>query len=233
MKEKTKIKVEVVSDIVCPWCYLAEHNLNRAIDEQPDDFEIEVVFHPFQLNPEMPYNGVDRLEYMAGKFGGVENVRKMDETMRARAGKESLVYNGDAIKVAPNTFNGHRLIWLAAKHGLQREAASRLHSLHFAEGVSVSDTIELIKAGISIGIPSSEVEVLYTGDDGVNELKQSEAFWRAMGIRSEPVFTINNKLMLTGFQDTKTFREAFQQVKRELSIETKPGATCEDDVCDI
>ena len=110
---------KVVSDLICPWCYIGKKRLERAIDQLSDSYEVEVKFQPFELNPTMPKSGRDQREYLAAKFGGEERYDQITNHTAGVAAKEGLQFDFESQKISPNTFDAHRMIWLAEKHGVK------------------------------------------------------------------------------------------------------------------
>lgn len=230
MTKKTTIKIEIVSDIVCPWCYLGEKKLEKAMELANDKYNFEVYFKPFQLNPQMPKNGMNRMDYMAGKFGGVEKVKFMDQNMAQKAASEGLVYDGSKISISPNTFNAHRLIWLATKYNLQQKVSSELHISHFAKGLNTGDSNTLIEIGKKCGISEQILTSFFEGTEGTEEVKASEKYYREKGITSIPVFIINDEHIMEGALEPKAIVELFSKLIPQPLLK---GESCNDESCDL
>ncbi len=207
-----KIKIDIVSDVVCPWCYVGDNNLEKAIEQVGSEHEFEIHFKPFQLSPEIPEKGINRMDYMANKFGGEERVRTMDLHMRKNAAAHGLAYNPEKSTLAPNTFNAHRLIWLAAQYNVQHAVAKALFLANFVDGAFVGDTQTLKDIGIKNGIPSERLDAFFNSDEGSNEVKETEEYYRSLGISGVPAFIINDRYSISGAQATETFVSAFQQI---------------------
>jgi len=230
---KPTIKIDIISDVVCPWCYLGEAKLDRAIEANAETYHFEINFKPFQLNPEMTTEGVNRMAYMAGKFGGEERVKQMDEGMKKNAAAVGLVYNPEFIKISPNTFNAHRLIWLAHQFNVQKAVAEDLHKNHFADGKSVGDISTLIETGSKSGIPESKLVAFFESNEGTKEVQELEKQYRNSGVSSVPTYIVNEEYMVNGAQSSEDFTNLFKKISPTFKAILPEGKTCDDDICEI
>lgn len=230
---KPTIKIDVISDVVCPWCYLGEAKLSKAIEADKDAYNFEINFKPFQLNPEMTTEGVNRMAYMASKFGGEEKVKQMDEGMKRNAASVGLVYNPEFIKISPNTFNAHRLIWLASQFAVQKPVAEALHKNHFAEGKSVGDIATLIETGSKNGIPENKLVAFFESNEGIQEVQELEKQYRNAGVSSVPTYIINGEYMINGAQSSEELSKIFTKLIPTFKTISTEGKTCDEDNCEI
>lgn len=207
-----KFKIDIVSDVVCPWCYVGENNLEKAIVQTSDQHEFTISFKPYELNPDIPEKGLNRMEHMVNKFGSEERVKAMDLHMRKHAASHGLAYNPELEIMAPNTFNAHRLIWLAEKYNVQKAVATRLFKANFVDGAFVGDTDTLIQIGFENQIPKEELDAFFNSDKGVKEVRELENYYQTMGITGVPAFIINDKYCISGAQPSEAFVEAFKQI---------------------
>lgn len=212
-----KIKIDIVSDIVCPFCYLGENNLEKAIEQTKGDYDFEINFKPFELGPDIPIQGLDRMQHMVNKFGSEERVKTMDLHMRKNAAAHGLAYNPELTVLAPNTFNAHRLIWLAQQYDNQVAVAKALFIAYFVNGDFVGDVEVLKSIGLKHQIPKERLNTFFESSEGVNEVKDLEDTYHAMGITAVPAFIINNQYSISGAQATETFVDAFKQIASKSS----------------
>ena len=146
------LSVEIVSDAICPWCYVAKRQFERAAAKLPNDVKLSVHWRPFELNPNTPPEGLDRVAYRRRKFGSWEHSLRLDAQVTAAASQAGLTMRHDLMKRTPNTFNAHRLIWLAEKEGVQDAVVEGLFSAYFVEGRDVGDAKVLAEVAAAAGI---------------------------------------------------------------------------------
>ena len=149
---KLAFEIEVVSDVICPWCWVGKRRLEKAITLLGTDAKVTVTWRPFQLNPSMPKAGIDRNEYRRAKFGSLERSKELDARLTAVGMTEGIEFHLDRIKRTPNTLDAHRLIWLAQKHGKQDAVVEALFKAYFVDGVDVGDPKNLVGIAVSAGI---------------------------------------------------------------------------------
>jgi predicted DsbA family dithiol-disulfide isomerase len=217
------IKIAVVSDVVCPWCYIGKRRLEKAINLVSNEFDFEIQYYPFELNPEMPANGVNQKEYLINKFGGEEQYEKITGQTSYVASLEGLEFNFDKQRIAPNTRNAHRLILFAREEGKQLELVEGLFKAYFTDGVNLSDESNLIDVAVKAGLDRDTVETILQSDAGLKEVVKAEKELQAMGVRGVPFYIINDKYGISGAQPSETFVQAF----RNIALETVAGQTCE------
>ena len=198
--EKTKtLSVEIVSDVICPWCYVAKRQFGRAVAGLPGDVAVSVHWKQFELNPDMPVEGMDRVAYRSGKFGSWEYSQKLDAQVTAAAVQAGLTMRHDLIKRTPNTFNAHRLIWLAEQEGVQDAIVEGLFSAYFVEGRDLGDKGVLADLAAA-GIDRARASVFLAGTDGADEVAEAEAVSKRSGINGVPTFVINGRPAFSGAQ---------------------------------
>ena len=149
---KATLAIEVISDAICPWCWVAKRRLDRAIAALAPDITASVAWLPFELNPEMPKAGVDRRAYRSAKFGSWQRSQALDAQVAAAGRSDGLVFNHDRMERTPNTVDAHRLIWLAGQHGKQDAIVEGLFAAYFNEGRDVGDATVLAEIGASVGL---------------------------------------------------------------------------------
>ena len=197
--EPARVHIDVVSDVVCPWCYIGKHRLERALTLAPDT-PAEVEFRPYFLNPWIPREGIDRKTYLETKFGSVARYDEIAERVGAAAAAEGLAYEPKKISRQPNTIDCHRLI-LWARNGADSAAVKqRLMQLYFAEGADLSDREVLVHAAQECGMDGDLVRQLLAGDDDVERVSSEANAAKEAGIDGVPTFIFDSSLLLTGAQ---------------------------------
>tara|TARA_R110002072_G_scaffold19047_10_gene70676 strand:+ start:1560 stop:2204 length:645 start_codon:yes stop_codon:yes gene_type:complete len=206
------IKLDIMSDPICPWCYIGKAHLDKALAEHPDHpFVIE--WHPFQLNPDMPREGMDRRAYLEGKFGGKEGAVRAYAPVVENARAAGLTINFEAMQRTPNTLNAHRLIHWAGIEGRQTAAVSALFRAYFVDARDIGETDVLADIADSIEMDAAVTTKLLQTDVDAQEIRDRDAHSRAMGINSVPTFIVGGKHAVPGAQPP----ELWAQVIAELS----------------
>lgn len=213
MSELNTVTVDVVSDVVCPWCFIGQKRLDKAI-AAIDDVEVHIRWRPFQLDPTVPPQGKDRREYMLAKFGSDERIREIHARIEPLGEAEGIAFAFDAIKVAPNTLDAHRLIrWAgAAGEAVQNRLVRRLFQLNFEEGANIGDHAVLVEAAREAGMDASVVETLLPTDADVEAVRTEIATASRMGVTGVPCFLLEGKYAVMGAQDADTLADAIRQV---------------------
>ena len=206
-----KVQIEVYSDVICPWCYVGKRRLERALQQVGETVKTRVVWRPFQLNPTMPKNGLDRRQYLETKFGGPEAARAIYDQVAAAGAAEHIPFSFDRIARTPNTFAAHRLIWLAGHQGKQDELVEILFRRYFVEGGDIGSIETLSQAAAQAGLDHAATDTFLTGDEGVGEVKAEEAAGHRLGIRGVPYFVINGAYALSGAQPPEQFVAALRE----------------------
>lgn len=213
MTKPTAITVDVVSDVVCPWCFIGQKRLDKAI-AAAGDVEVHVRWRPFQLDPTIPREGKDRRDYMLGKFGSEERIREIHARIEPLGEAEGINFAFDAIKVAPNTLDAHRLIrWAGGvSEEVQNRLVRRLFQINFEQGGNLGDHAVLIEAAREAGMDVSVVEALLPSDADVEEVQNEIATASRMGITGVPCFLLEGKYAVMGAQDAATLTDAIRQI---------------------
>jgi predicted DsbA family dithiol-disulfide isomerase len=189
-KKTNILSVEIVSDAICPWCYVAKRQFERAVAKLPNDVKLSVHWRPFELNPNMPPEGLDRVAYRSRKFGSWEHSQKLDAQVTAEASQAGLTMRHDLMKRTPNTFNAHRLIWLAEKEGVQDAVVEGLFVAYFVEGRDVGDAKVLAKVAVAAGIEKTRVESFLASSEGAEEVSEAEIASQRSGLNGVPTSII-------------------------------------------
>ncbi|MER8379012.1 DsbA family protein [Mesorhizobium sp. M0142] len=212
MNDESSITVDVVSDVVCPWCFIGQKRLDKAIAAV--DIDVHIRWRPFQLDPTIPPEGKNRRDYMVAKFGSEQRIREIHARIEPLGEAEGISFAFDAIKVAPNTLDAHRLIRWAGTAGeaVQNRLVRRLFQLNFEEGANLGDHAVLIEAAREAGMDASVVETLLPTDADVEAVGTEIATASRMGISGVPCFLLEGKYAVMGAQDADTLADAIRQV---------------------
>jgi predicted DsbA family dithiol-disulfide isomerase len=209
------LTIDVVSDVVCPWCYLGEKRLEEALSE--DTGTVVVRWRPYQLDPTIPEGGLDRTEYMEKKFGKSGRLQSAHENLTRLGAEVGVPFAFDKIKRSPNTLDAHRLIRWAAAAGVQAEVADRLFKAYFVEGRDIGDRPVLIEIAGECGLDASQVEKLLAGDADIDLVRQEIEQAQAMGVSGVPFFIFGGRVGVPGAQEPSVLRQAIAQARQEMS----------------
>lgn len=212
---KTTIKIDVISDVVCPWCYIGKRRLEKALNKLDSEYTFEVTYHPFELNPSIPESGVNQKQYLSQKFGGEERYEKITAHVAQVAAEEGITFNFHKQAVSPNTRTAHRIIQLAKHVNLQTEVKEAFMKAYFTDGVDLSKNESLITCATLAGMERNVVEQLLSTEMGVAEVIQAEKEIQQLGITGVPFYIINNKYGLSGAQPPEAFIEVIQKAALE------------------
>mgnify|MGYP001826861746 FL=1 len=206
------IKIDVISDPICPWCYIGKTHLDKALAQVPDHpFVIE--WHPFQLNPDMPAEGMDRRAYLEGKFGGKEGAVRAYAPVVENAAAAGLSIDFEAMKRTPNTIDAHRLIHWAGIEKRQTAAVSALFEAYFVEGRDIGDREVLADIADSIEMDAAVVAKLLASDADVEDIRNRDAHSRQMGVNSVPTFIVGGKHAVPGAQPPELWLRVIEELK--------------------
>jgi predicted DsbA family dithiol-disulfide isomerase len=209
------IKLDVLSDPICPWCYIGKANLDRALTQRPDHpFAIE--WHPFQLNPEMPAGGMDRREYLETKFGGREGAVRAYAPVAEAAERAGLGINFEGIARTPSTLDAHRLIHWAGLEGRQTAAVSSLFRAYFVEGRDIGDGGVLLDIAEAIGLDRAMTERLLASEADADDVRARDAHARQRGVTGVPTFVIANQHVVVGAQPSYLWLQVIDELTEQL-----------------
>ena len=210
------IKLDIISDVICPWCYIGKAHLDRALEAHPDHpFTIE--WHPFQLNPTMPEGGMDRREYLEHKFGGKDGAVRVYGQIAQAAEAAGLEIDFGAIQRTPNTINAHRLIHWAGLEGRQTAIVSKLFRAYFKEGRDVGDTQVLLDIAEAAGMDREMVARLLATDQDVADIRARDANARERGVTGVPTFVVANQHVLPGAQQPELWANVISEINEQLA----------------
>lgn len=226
------MKVEIWSDVMCPFCYIGKRRFENALEQLPFKNEIEVEWKSFQLDPSLKHEpGKNINQYLAERKGiSVQKAKELNEQVTGMAAEEGLQYDFDKAVVA-NSFDAHRFSHLAAKHGKGDAAEERLFKAYFTEGRNIADHDTLVELGKSIGLDGTEVDQVLKGDAYAQEVQQDIAEAAAIGVRGVPFFVIDRKYAVSGAQASTTFAQVFERAYTEWKKENNQFTTIQGEVC--
>ncbi|WP_020698137.1 DsbA family oxidoreductase [Reyranella massiliensis] len=205
-------RIDVISDAICPWCYIGKRHLERALDILAEHHcKITVAWHPFQLNPDMPAEGVDRLKYRIAKFGGLERSRQIDQRLTEAAANVGLEFHLDRITRTPNTVNAHRLIRFAGKKGVQDAIVEELFEGYFCKGADIGDSRILADIGAEGGLDRAEVLAMLESDEGRKEVLAGDQMARNAGIQGVPSFALQGHVLFSGAVPAEEMANSFRR----------------------
>ena len=185
------MKIDVVSDTVCPWCFIGKRRLEKALLERPN-IKFEVHWHPFQLNPEMPLDGMDRQTYLNLKFGGSINAQAIYSNIVTAGASENLDFNFDAIERMPNSLLSHRLVYFCRESKQQNMITENLFRSYFFYGLDIGKITTLIQVAEESGLSSVDVKEYLLSDADNNLIREQDKKARRIGITGVPCFIVND-----------------------------------------
>jgi len=206
--------VDVVSDVVCPWCFIGKRHLEAALAGLPDGAAAVVRWHPFELNPDLPAEGVDRRGYLEAKFGGPVRAAEIYARVREAGVRAGIAFDFEAIARQPNTREAHRLIAWSQAQGDAGPLVERLFRAYFVEGRFVGDRDTLAALAADTGLDADAARAWLASGQGADAIEAAEARVRSLGIGGVPFFIFDGKVGLSGAQPPEAIREAIAQARR-------------------
>ncbi len=210
------LPIEVVSDVVCPWCFIGKRRLEKAIALKPE-IPVTVRYRPYFLNPWVPREGISREEYLTRKFGSVDRYKTNAGRIVQAAREEGLVYNLDAIARQPNTMDCHRLILWSEATGDPARMKQRLMDLYFTDGADLSDHEVLVRAARDCGMDGDEVRTWLAGDKDVARIEAETESARSAGIEGVPCFILGGIFAVSGAQSPAYLADAIERSAAEYA----------------
>lgn len=205
------IRLDIFSDPVCPWCYLGKANLDRALEAAPHHpFQIE--WHPFQLNPDMPREGVDKRHYLAARFGGADKVDAVHDRLREIARQNGVDMDPDTPKRIPNTLDAHRLILWAGLEGRQTPVVAALFRAYWKEGRDIGNRAVLADIAAAAGMDRAVTARLLDSDADADDLRARDADARAKGVTAVPTFLVAQQYVVSGAQPPEVWAKVIAEL---------------------
>jgi predicted DsbA family dithiol-disulfide isomerase len=212
---KPKIKIDVVSDVVCPWCYIGKRRLEKAVVELSNAYDFDIEYHPFELNPTTPESGLNLQEYLTKKFGGEDRYAEITARVTGVAAEEGLTFDFSKQSISPNTRKAHSLIQLARGEGKQLAVKEAFMKAYFTDGVDLSKKENLVNVAVYAGLDVENVETVLADEHAPIQVALAEQELSKLGISGVPFYIINNKYGISGAQSSETFIKAFQEIGQE------------------
>lgn len=210
------LQIDIVSDVVCPWCYIGKKRIESAL-ALASDVPVEVNWLPFFLNPWVPREGISRDEYLTTKFGSVDAYKSIAGRVTAAAAEEGLEYNSDRVKRQPNTIDSHRLIHWAGAEGKAAAMKQRLMELYFRDGGDLTSADVLVQAAADVGMNADSVRNRLATDEDVELISAQAKDASDKGISGVPTFVLANKYAISGAQPADQLARAIRQVSAEIN----------------
>ncbi|MDE3174495.1 MAG: DsbA family oxidoreductase [Pseudomonadota bacterium] len=208
------IVIDVVSDVVCPWCYLGKKRLEGALRAAG---EVEVRWRPYQLDPTIPPEGLDRQAYMRAKFGDGDRLAQAHARLRALGAEVGVAFDFDSIRRSPNTLDAHRLIRFAAEAGAADALVERLFSDYFEGGRDIGDRAVLIEAATACGLDGEAVAARLASGEGADEVREEIEAARRVGVQGVPFFIFASKYAVSGAQSEEVLAQAIARAREDAA----------------
>jgi predicted DsbA family dithiol-disulfide isomerase len=214
--DASSVRIDFVSDVVCPWCAIGLASLEAALKRLDGEVAADIHFQPFELNPQMGPEGEDIVEHLSRKYGMSEaQVAANQEAIRERGAALGVAFDMDKRQRTWNTFDAHRLLHWAALEGRQRELKHALLRAYFTEGRNVSDRATLVEIAAGAGLPVDEARRVLAGDACADEVRRDEQYFLQAGIHAVPAISLDRKHLISGGQPPEVFEQALRQVAAE------------------
>lgn len=210
----TRIDIDVYSDVICPWCYVGKRRLERALHQVGNMVKALVMWRPFQLNPSMPKNGMDRTVYLETKFGSLDAFKEMEERLLEAGEIEQIPFAFEKIARTPNTFQAHRLIWYAGIQSHQDAVVEQLFKGYFEKGLDIGSLSVLVELADQVGLKADR---LFETNEGTAEVVAEESVGHELGIRAVPYFVFDQTYGVPGAQPVDVLVSAIEKARTSPS----------------
>lgn len=208
------MRIEIVSDVICPWCFIGKRRLEKAMGQRPG-IQFEIGWRPFQLNPDMPREGADRKSYLEAKFGGPERAKEIYARVTAEGAKEGIPFNFDGIKRTPNTLAAHSVLRWALNAGVQSELKERLFNFYFIQGRDIGNHEVLADAAALEGMDGALVKQLLDEGRDADVVEAEDRMARELGINGVPFFIFEGKYGVSGAQPPEALLQVIDKIAAE------------------
>ena len=230
MNKKLVIRIDVVSDVVCPWCYIGKRRLEKAIEgtQSSDNVqvkEVEIVYHPFQLDPSVPVEGLSFQTYMKNRFGSnfVEKFHQVEQAAQS----EGLDFDFSLLPKAINTFMLHRILTVALQDGIQSQVKESLMKAYFVDRQDLTQENILVEVMETYGWTAEKTLQIIHSDIATDEVKEEMNYYRQLGVTGVPFYIFNKKYTVSGAQSAEVFMEILEKVSLEMELEMVVGEVCD------
>ena len=204
-------ELAVVSDAICPWCYVGKRRMEKALAMLGEDLRFRVTWHAFELNPQMPKEGIERRLYRMRKFGSWERSLALDAQLTEVGRGDGISFRYDLIQRTPNTFNAHRLVWLAGQHNKQDAMVETLFRGYFSEGRDIGDLSVLAELAAEAGLERAGVSAFLQSNDGAPEVQAEEAIAQRAGLSGVPTFVLDGRVLFSGAQHADLIAQGLRE----------------------
>ena len=209
------IRLDIFIDPVCPWCLIGKTHLDRALESRPDH-PFQIQWHPFQLNPDMPKEGVDHVDYLADKFGGPQRAVQMMLQVSEHAKKAGAEIDMEKCRHLPNTLDAHRVIHWAGIEGKQTPMVSRIMRAHWKEGANIGDPATLARLSGEVGMDAAAVARLLATDADSDDIQSRDMDARQKGVTAVPTFLIAQQYVVSGAQPPEMWRDVIDELTTQV-----------------
>jgi len=211
------MQIDIVSDTVCPWCFIGKRRIERAMAMRRD-VTFDVLWRPYRLDPTIPREGVDRRAYLKAKFGDSPRTSAMGEAIRSEGAAEGIAFAFDKIAKSPNTLDSHRLVRWSASAGLQDQMVERLFRAYFIDGRDIGDADVLVSIAADAGMDSALVASLLAGDADLESVEREAGLANEMGITGVPTFVFDGKFMISGAREPELLVRVIDKALEAASV---------------
>ncbi|MEC7488823.1 MAG: DsbA family oxidoreductase [Pseudomonadota bacterium] len=208
------MKIDIVADTICPWCYIGKVRLDRALEMRPQS-NLTVGWRAFQLNPDMPSAGIDRRDYVREKFGGPDRAKAVYGSLSRAGSEEGIEFNFQIIETTPNTIHSHRLVRHAATYELQTPVVTAIYEAYFQKGQNIGDIEILADIGESVGIDRSKTLQFLESDADTETVVAEDELARKLGVTGVPCFIVNRKYAVSGAQSAEVLVQVFDLANQD------------------
>jgi predicted DsbA family dithiol-disulfide isomerase len=208
------MKIDIIVDTVCPWCYVGKKRFEKALSIRPQP-DIEVGWRAFQLNPRMPMEGMDRRDYVAEKFGGMDRARAIHISLAQAGAEEGIEFNFNSIERTPNTIHSHRLVRHAAEHGFQTPVISAIFDAYFLEGKDIGEPEILADIAEIAGLDRDRTIRFLESDTDTETILAEDELARRLGVNGVPCFIMNRKYAVSGAQSAEVLVQVFDLANQD------------------
>ena len=211
------LQLDVISDVICPWCFIGKRKLDAAL-ESLKDVRVNLMWRPYQLYPDTPMEGADLTAKMKQRYGE-EGAKQMRENIKAAAEGTNINFAFDKIKITPNTMNAHRLIRWAASTGQQHMIAEALFSAHFEQGRNIGNIAVLLEIAGLHGMDVPLLAELFDGENDIEATRNDDAAARDLGVHGVPAFLAGGKFLLMGAQEPEYLNRFIEKARQKLAVQ--------------
>ena len=210
------MKLDIISDTICPWCYIGKRRLERALAVRPVP-ALEIEWRPFQLNPDMPAEGMDRAQYLAAKFGGADAAERIYEPVRAVGREERIDFAFERMARVPNAVASHRLIRRAGELGRQDALVEAMFTAYFTEAADIGQPDSLVAIAEAAGLDADDTRAYLATERDRDAIEAEDAMARSSGISGVPAFIFDRRYLISGAQDPAVFHEVFDRLSADAA----------------